>query len=291
MIRSAMIRTVALLLVLAATIAFVACDAAEEAVSNIQTQRAQTAEAPGPTDEGSAGEPTDAPEATEPPQATDEPDATDAPDATEAPEPTDAPEPTEAPEPTDAPEPTQPPDTGGQATEEPPADELEKDDDGVPVWVWVIVAAVGAFAGIAIIGAVVGRMRRSSAAVRGAWQRQASDIYSTGAALHDSINVELSAGARADVAAGRWQEAEGRMDALATELHALETQDLNEKNGLAVQNLLASLNALRAASQADATLRSQADPSPPDAVTASEGALRQRLGEFNEALQALRATL
>jgi hypothetical protein len=158
--------------------------------------------------------------------------------------------------------------------------------------VWVLVPVVAAILVLALLMRSRRAGRNATAQQSTAWRRQASSLYSTAAALHDSMNVDLAA-RRPAAAAGaeRWHETEQRMDALTVELHALETQPAAPAERQAVQALLTSLNTLRAAGQTDATLRSQEEPASDAQLTASDTILRQRLSEFGVALQEFRTRL
>jgi hypothetical protein len=200
-----------------------------------------------PTGEGGA-QTTQAPETTQSPETTEAPETTQ---ATEAPETTEAPPATEAP--------AEPGDEG-------------TDDEGVPIWVWVL----GAVALVAL-GAAVFRPRRDTApppvaapaATAPVDPGRKADAYADGRWLLDTLTAPL-ADFKAELEAGRIEDpgpSDARAQALAaigdrtvaaqTSLSRLEATATNEAARGTIVAAADALSALRRAFDGYATARAR----------------------------------
>ena len=108
----------------------------------------------------------------------------------------------------------------------------------------------------------------------------AASAFAKGAALHDAISAAGLPGAYGgENAGGRWADIQRRADDLTQTLYGLREAAPGEEERVRVDDVLASLYALRTATQTGST----SPAGGPDA-----GALRARLRDFEAALQALR---
>jgi hypothetical protein len=138
---------------------------------------------------------------------------------------------------------------------------------------------------VILIGVIVliarARGRRSKAAAR--WQSGLTDAYAKGSALHDAMSVADTPGALAAADAGaRWSDIQRRADDLAQNLYALREAAPDDDGRAKVANVLASLQAVRSAMDAERA---------PGGAAAGQGEVaRQRLISFETALRAFRVT-
>jgi hypothetical protein len=145
---------------------------------------------------------------------------------------------------------------------------------------------------VAVIVAILASRRGARARLEAEWQRQLRAVYSEGAALQDAAAVEYASDRPASPAHDplvqqRWSEMEGRLNSLATSLHAMETAPLEPDWVPLVQDALATMATLRMAIERDRGVRTQGGGEQ-QAREAAES-VRRRLGEFQKALQTLRA--
>ena len=234
---------------------------AKSAIANLSPSR--SAASPGPT----AGTPPASP--TEPP--TTEPPTTVPP--------TTVPPTTEPP--TTEPPTTEPP---SAATSAPAAQPSSSPAAGTSsssslLWLWLLLAAVVVIGVIVLIARARGRGKAATAS----WQSGVIDAYAKGSALHDAMSVADTPGALAAADAGaRWSDIQRRADDLAQNLYALRESAPDDDGRAKVADVLASLQAVRSAMDAERA---------PGGATAGQAEVaRQRLMSFETSLRALRAS-
>jgi hypothetical protein len=122
--------------------------------------------------------------------------------------------------------------------------------------------------------------RRSATAAD--WQSRVIDAYAKGSALYDAMSVaETPAGLAANDAGARWFDIQRRADDLAQTLYALREAAPDEDSRARVADVLASLQAVRSAMDAERA-PGGAGPLHPQVV-------RDRMFAFETALRTLRA--
>jgi hypothetical protein len=145
------------------------------------------------------------------------------------------------------------------------------------VWLWALLGAVVLVGLIAWIAASAHR-RRAKAAT--AWRSRAVDAYAKGSALYDAMSVaEAPGGLAAADAAARWSDIQRRADDLGQVLYGLRETARNEDDRAGVSEVIASLQAVRSAMDAERI--------PGGAGPEQAGVVRSRLYAFGESLRAL----
>ena len=116
------------------------------------------------------------------------------------------------------------------------------------LWLWILLGAV------VVVGLAVWLARRSGqrSAMAASWRSKVVDASAKGSALNDMMSMAESPGARAaEDASARWAEIQRRMDDLAQELYALRETAPGEAERERVADVLASLQAVRSAMDAE----------------------------------------
>lgn len=145
------------------------------------------------------------------------------------------------------------------------------------LWLWILLGA------LLIIGLTVLIARRSGrrSAMAGSWRSKAADARARGSALYDAMSMAEVRGPsdpREDSA--RWPDIQRRADDLDQLLYELRESAPGEMERADVEDVLASLHAVRSAMGAERT---------PGGNTARQGALVQDLlRSFGASLRALR---
>ncbi|MGH3154481.1 MAG: hypothetical protein ACRDOB_27670 [Streptosporangiaceae bacterium] len=122
--------------------------------------------------------------------------------------------------------------------------------------------------------------RRSAAAA--GWQSKVIDAYAKGSALYDAMSVaEAPAGLAAGDAGARWYDIQRRADDLAQVLYALREAAPDEDRRARVADVLASLQAVRSAMDAERA--------PGGAGPQHSEVVRDRMFRFEASLRTLRA--
>ena len=146
------------------------------------------------------------------------------------------------------------------------------------LWLWILLGAV------VIVGVAVWLARRSGkrSAMATSWRSKVVDASAKGSALADMMRMAESPAARAaEDASARWAEIQRRMDDLAQELYALRETAPGEAERERVADVLASLQAVRSAMDADRA---------PGGAGPEQGArVRGLLLTFEASLRALRS--
>jgi hypothetical protein len=147
------------------------------------------------------------------------------------------------------------------------------------IWLWVLLGVI-VVAGV-IVGIVRAGRRRSAAAA--GWRSRVIDAYAKGSALHDAMSVAETPGALGAYDAGaRWADIQRRADDLNQTLYALREAAPDDEGRARVADVLASLQAVRSAMDAERA---------PGGVGAQQADVaRERLAFFEMSLRALRAS-
>jgi hypothetical protein len=211
-------------------------------------------------------------------------DASDTSDTSDTPAPT--PTPTEAPTPTptEAATPTEAPTSEPTATQNatspapaPSSSPASKSGSGSSlILLWV---GLGALVLIAAIVLIARSGRRSDTAA--AWRMRITDAYAKGAAVYDAMSIAERPGALAAADAGtRWSDIQRRADDLAQMLYSMREDAPDEDSRDRVADLLTSLQATRAAMDAERA--------PGGAGPGQDEVVRRRLFSFEAALRGIR---
>ncbi len=147
------------------------------------------------------------------------------------------------------------------------------------IWLWVLLGVI-VLAGV-IVGIVRARGRHSAAAA--GWRSSVIDAYAKGSALHDAMSVAETPGALGAYDAGaRWADIQRRADDLTQTLYRLREAAPDDESRASVADVLASLQAVRSAMDAERA---------PGGVGAQQAEVaRERLAFFEMSLRALRAS-
>jgi hypothetical protein len=143
------------------------------------------------------------------------------------------------------------------------------------LWLWIVLGVVV----IAVVVYLVARRSGRRSTITSDWRSGVADASAKGWALSDAIGM---AEAPEDVAPGsgaRWADNERRADDLAQTLYRLRETAPGEAEAARVSDVLAALQGLRAAINAE---RSPTEPGPPD-----HARVRGRLAFFEASLNAL----
>lgn len=192
---------------------------------------------------------------------------------------TSAPEPTTAPA-TSAPETSAPAVVPAPSSAEAPSQSPAASESGSSLlWLWIV---LGAAAVILVIALIARRSSRRSAAAA-TWRSQVVDAYAQGSALYDSMSIAESPAAQAPGgdASARWADIQRRTGDLTQTLYALRENAPGEMERAQVADVLASLQAVRSAMDAERT---------PGGAGAPQGArVHDLLLSFQASLRALRS--
>ena len=145
------------------------------------------------------------------------------------------------------------------------------------VWLWIVLGA------LLVIGLTVLIARRSgrSSAVAGNWRSKAADARARGSALYDAMSMdELRGPVDPREAGARWADIQRRADDLDQMLYELRESAPGEMERADVEDVLASLHAVRSAMDAERVR---------GGGTARQGArVHDLLRSFGASLRALR---
>jgi hypothetical protein len=146
------------------------------------------------------------------------------------------------------------------------------------IWLWIVLGVIV----IAVVTALIARRSGRRSAVAANWSAKVADVSAKGAALEDAMSLAQAQGTLvAADASGRSADIDRRADDLAQTLYAMRETAPNEMERTRVADVLASLQALRSAVNAERTSggdRAQA-----------EARVHARLMSFEAALRALRS--
>jgi hypothetical protein len=147
------------------------------------------------------------------------------------------------------------------------------------IWPLVIIGAIVIIAVVVWVFRAEGRRGAAAAA----WRSRVTDAYAGGAALYDAMSVaERPAALAAQDAGLRWSDIQRRADDFTQMLYALREAAPDENSRSRVTDVLASLQAVRSAMDAERA--------PGGAGARQAEHVRGRLFSFEAALRALRAS-
>ena len=180
--------------------------------------------------------------------------------------------------PTSQPAATQSASTPALATAQPTGSAAAASSSGSSlIWLWIL---LGALVLIGVIMWIARAGRRRSAAGAG-WRSSVIDAYAKGSALYDAMSVAEMPGALAAADAGaRWSDIQRRADDLGQTLYALREAAPDEESRGRVADVLASLQAVRSAMDAE-RVPGRVDPQQAEVA-------RERLAFFEASLRLLR---
>lgn len=189
-----------------------------------------------------------------------------------------------------SPRPSAPPTEAAQPTETTPAGvaapspELSSSSPAASesgsslLWLWILLGVIV----VVIVAVLIARRSGRRSAAAASWRTKVVDAYAKGAALHDAMSAAEAPGAQATGDAdARWADIQRRADDLSQELYALREIAPGEPERLGVEDVLASLQAVRSAMGAE---RTQGAVGP-----AQEARVLRLLQSFAASLRALRS--
>lgn len=148
-----------------------------------------------------------------------------------------------------------------------------------PIWIWIVIGLV------VLIGAtaLVVRSARRRAATAADWRTKIIDVYAEGSALLDAMRIADAHGLTAGdgTADAYWSDIQRRADDLTRALYRLREEAADEEDRVRVADVLATLQAARAAMDSEHASRVASVP--------QEELVRSRLAAFEASLLALRA--
>jgi hypothetical protein len=147
------------------------------------------------------------------------------------------------------------------------------------LWLWIVIGLAVVIGAIALI---VRSARRRSAVAAG-WRTKVIDVYAEGSALLDAMRIADARGLVAGdgPADAQWYDIQRRADDLARSLYALREQAPDEESRARVADVLAALQAARAAMDSERASGAASGP--------GEEMIRSRLATFEASLRTLRS--
>ena len=147
------------------------------------------------------------------------------------------------------------------------------------LWLWIVI-------GLAIvIGAItlIVRSAHRRAAVAADWRKKVIDVYAEGSALLDAMRIADARGLVAGdgPADAQWYDIQRRVDDLTRALYTLREEAPDEESRVRVADVLAALQAARAAMDSERTSGAVSGP--------GEEMIRSRLAAFEASLRTLRS--
>ena len=180
--------------------------------------------------------------------------------------------------PTSQPAATQSASTPALATAQPTGSAAAASSSGSSlIWLWILLGA------LVLIGVImwIARAGRHRSAAAAGWRSSVIDAYAKGSALYDAMSVAEMPGALAAADAGaRWSDIQRRADDLAQTLYALREAAPDDESRGRVADVLASLQAVRSAMDAE-RVPGRVDPQQAEVA-------RERLAFFEASLRLLR---
>ena len=147
------------------------------------------------------------------------------------------------------------------------------------LWLWILIGLAVLIGAIALI---VRAVRRRSA-VAASWRTKVIDVYAEGSALLDAMRIADARGLVAGdgPADAQWYDIQRRGDDLARSLYALREQAPDDESRARVADVLAALQAARAAMDSERARGAASGP--------GEEMIRSRLATFEASLLTLRS--
>jgi hypothetical protein len=164
---------------------------------------------------------------------------------------------------TGAPEPTTAPATSQPATSAPavaPAPAQTSQSQAAPapspaasgsslLWLWIVLGVLA----VGLVAVLIARRSSRRSAAAAGWRSQVVDAYAQGSALYDMMSIAEAPGGRAanGDASARWADIQRRTGDLTQALYALRETAPDEMQRARVADVLASLQAVRSAMDAE----------------------------------------
>ena len=146
------------------------------------------------------------------------------------------------------------------------------------LWLWILLGVIA----VIIVAVLIARRSGRRSATAATWRSKVVDVYAKGSALYDAMSTAEAPGAQAaGDASARWSDIQRRADDLSQELYALRETAPGEPERQRVADVLASLQAVRAAMDAE---RAPGPASPPQ-----QARVLELLRSFEASLRALRS--
>ena len=147
------------------------------------------------------------------------------------------------------------------------------------IWLWIVI-------GLAVVigaTALIVRSARRRSAIAAGWRTKVIDVYAEGSALLDAMRIADARGLVAGdgPADAQWYDIQRRADDLARSLYALREQAPDEESRARVADVLAALQAARAAMDSERASGAASGP--------GEEMIRSRLATFEASLRTLRS--
>jgi hypothetical protein len=147
-------------------------------------------------------------------------------------------------------------------------------------WLWVLLAVAGGLGLIGLIAWLIARSSRERTDAAAAWRSRRLTTFAEGAALHDATVAAAAPQIPPAEAQARWADVQRRTTDFTQRLYQLREIAPDDPSRASVDQVLASLQALRSATD---TARASGTASGMTADIA-----RERLQDFRFSLQALR---
>ncbi len=147
------------------------------------------------------------------------------------------------------------------------------------LWLWIVIGLAVLIGAIALIV----RAARRRSAVAASWRTKVIDVYAEGSALLDAMRIADARGLVAGdgPADAQWYDIQRRADDLARSLYALREQAPDDESRARVADVLAALQAARAAMDSERARGAASGP--------GEEMIRSRLATFEASLLTLRS--
>jgi len=147
------------------------------------------------------------------------------------------------------------------------------------IWLWIVIGLAVVIGAIALIV----RSARRRSAIAADWRTKVIDVYAEGSALLDAMRIADARGLVAGdgPADAQWYDIQRRVDDLARSLYALREQAPDEESRARVADVLAALQAARAAMDSERASGATSGP--------GEEMIRSRLATFEASLRTLRS--
>ena len=147
------------------------------------------------------------------------------------------------------------------------------------IWLWILIGLAVVIGAIALIV----RSARRRSAIAASWRTKVIDVYAEGSALLDAMRIADARGLVAGdgPADAQWYDIQRRADDLARSLYALREQAPDEESRARVADVLAALQAARAAMDSERASGAASGP--------GEEMIRSRLAAFEASLRTLRS--
>jgi hypothetical protein len=147
------------------------------------------------------------------------------------------------------------------------------------LWLWILLGII--VIAVVIVAVLIARNSGRRSAAAASWRSKVVDVYAKGSALYDAMSIAEAPGAQAaGDASARWSDIQRRADDLGQELYALRETAPGEPERQRVADVLASLQVVRSAMDAE---RAPGPASPPQQARVPE-----LLRSFEASLRTLR---